>query len=91
MLYKLENTVTAVLFVNCKGADTDKQFLNVDEKLIASTFKSNKVDGTVDNDVQLLKQDVKSVAFGTSSNKPVGIDIIGVNANVFEKIFAFGE
>ena len=91
MLYKLENTVTAVLFVNCNGADIDKQFLNVEEKFTTFTFKLNNVDGTVDNDVQLLKQDVKSVAFVTLSNSPVGIDIIGVNANVFEKIFAFGE
>jgi hypothetical protein len=91
MLYKLENTVTAVLFVNCKGLDTDKQFLNVEEKFTTFTFKSNKVDGTLDKAVQLLKQDVKSVAFGTLSNKPDGIDVIGVNANVFEKIDAFGE
>jgi hypothetical protein len=89
--YILAKVVTDVLYVNCNGDVTEIQFLNVDEKFIADVFKSNNVDGTLDNDVQLLKQDVNSVANVFVSNRPVGIDVIGVDANAFEKVVTFGE
>ena len=92
ILYKFVNVVTFVLNVNCNTFVNALQFLNVPEKVVTFTFKSNNVDGTVANAEHAKKQDANDVANGTLSNNPVGTVVIDViDANALLKDVAFGE
>jgi hypothetical protein len=80
------------LFVNCNTFVNALQFLNVPEKFVAFTFRSNKVDGTDVNAVHAKKHDANVVACGTLSNNPLGTVVkVNIDANVFENVVAFGE
>ena len=92
ILYKLVNVVTFVLFVNCNTFVNALQFLNVPEKLVTFTFKSNSVDGTDVNPEHAKKQDAKDVTNGTLSNNPVGtVVIVDIDENAVLNDVAFGE
>jgi hypothetical protein len=92
ILYKLVNVVTFVLFVNCNTFVNALQFLNVPEKLVTFTFKSNSVDGTDVNPEHAKKQDAKDVTNGTLSNNPVGtVVIVDIDENALLNDVTFGE
>ena len=92
ILYKLVNVVTFILFVNCNTFVNTLQFLNVPEKVVTFTFKSNSVDGTDVNAEHAKKQDANDVANSTLSNNPVGtVVIVGIDENVLLNDVAFGE
>jgi hypothetical protein len=92
ILYKLVNVVTFVLFANVNTFVNALQFLNVPEKLVTFTFKSNNVDGTFANPEHAKKQDAKDVTNGTLLNNPFGtVVIVDIDANVLLNDVAFGE
>jgi hypothetical protein len=80
------------LFVNCNTFVNALQFLKVDEKFTTDPLVSNKVDGTVANDVQAKKQDANVVAFVTASNNPVGTVVnVVIDEKLSVNVVAFGE
>ena len=84
--------VANVLYVNCNTFVNALQFLKVDEKFTANVFKSNKLDGTLTNDVHALKQELNIVANVFALNKPDGTVVIVVTESKQDvKIVAFGE
>jgi hypothetical protein len=92
ILYKLVNVVTFILFVNCNTFVNALQFLNVPEKVVTFTFKSNNVDGTFANPEHAKKQDAKDVANGTLLNNPFGtVVIVDIDENELLNDVAFGE
>jgi hypothetical protein len=91
ILYTLSNIVTEVFAVNCCANVNAKQFLNVDEKLIAFVELANRLAEYVFNNVHELNADAKLFAFVELSNNPVGIAVTDVNENISLNVVADGE